>query len=135
MPSFDTAAVIERFNRACVEHDASLLPELVADDCVMESIEPAPDGTRYEGGATCLGFWEALAADTATWFEPEEIVVMDDRAVIRWRYHFGDGAADTVRGVNIMRVRDGQVVEAFGYVKSGAPAVADALAEATGDRR
>jgi hypothetical protein len=41
---------------------------------------------------------------------------MGDRAIIRWRFNFGDGGS--VRGANLMRVRDGQIVEALGYLKS-----------------
>jgi ketosteroid isomerase-like protein len=123
-----TADVIRTFNDAFLEHDASALPELVANDCVMESIEPAPDGTRYEGYANCVTFWQALANDTTTYFEVEDVVVTGDRAVIRWRYHFGDGVDGSVRGVNLMQVRDGKIVEALGYAKSGERRVADALA-------
>ena len=42
----------------------------IAPDCVMESIQPAPDGTRYEGYDACLAFWEAIATDpvpTSRW--------------------------------------------------------------------
>ncbi|MGZ6194899.1 MAG: nuclear transport factor 2 family protein, partial [Candidatus Binataceae bacterium] len=31
---------------------------------------------------------------------------------------FGAGESNSVRGVNLMRVRDGQIIEAMGYVKS-----------------
>ena len=37
-----------------------------------------------------------------------------DRAVIRWRLH---AAEAPFRGVNLMRVRDGKIVEALGYGK------------------
>jgi hypothetical protein len=40
---------------------------------------------------------------------------MDDRAIIAWRLH-REGSGP-VRGVNLMRTRDGQIVEARGYVK------------------
>jgi hypothetical protein len=79
----DTATTIEQFNRAFVTHDPSLLRALVAQSCVMESVEPAPLGTRYEGSVSCLAFWEALAADTASQFSPEDIWVGEDRAIIR----------------------------------------------------
>ena len=46
----------------------------------------------------------------------EDTVVCGERAVIRWRFNFGDGAS--VRGVNLMRVADGRIVEALGYAKS-----------------
>jgi SnoaL-like domain len=61
---------------------------------------------------------QALAGDRATQFEAEEITVAGDRATIRWRYRYGAGAADYVRGVNLMRVRDGRIVEALGYSKT-----------------
>ena len=105
----DTSEIIRRFNDAFVRHDPSQLDDLIGEDCVMEAIQPAPDGARYEGRTACLDFWRALAGD---------------RATIRWRYRYGAGAADYVRGVNLMRVRDGKIVEALGYSKTpGADAV------------
>jgi len=126
--------VIRRFNQAFLQHDAAMLADLVADECVMESIEPAPNGTRYEGREQCLSFWQALAGDPGGSFEPEDVVVAGDRATIRWRYRFGHGCARSVRGVNLMRVRAGKIVEALGYAKSGASDVADALSQATSVR-
>jgi len=69
-----TDAVIDRFNRAFQERDAALLVDVIAPDCVMESIQPAPD--------------------------------------------------DSVRGVNVMRVVDGKIVEAAGYSKTAATVAA-----------
>lgn len=40
-----------------------------------------------------------------------------DRGEIRWRLVWGSVAENSVRGVNLMRVRDGKIVEARGYVK------------------
>jgi ketosteroid isomerase-like protein len=114
-----TAEIIGRFNHAFVNHDPTALDDLIAADCVMEAIQPAPDGARYEGREACLGFWLALAEDRSTQFEAEEIVVLGEHATIRWRYRFGAAPADSVRGVNLMRVRDGQIVEALGYSKTG----------------
>jgi SnoaL-like protein len=122
-----TAAVIDRFNRAFLEHRAELLDDLVAPDCVMETIEPIPDGNRHEGGDVCVHFWTELANDRSSWFELEQVDVLDDRAIIRWRFHFGPEPDASVRGVNLMHVRDGRIVEALGYAKSGEAAVADAL--------
>ncbi|MFG1949367.1 nuclear transport factor 2 family protein [Nonomuraea sp. NPDC048826] len=114
-----TADTVDLFNRVFTDHDATALPDLIADDCVMDAIQPAPDGARVEGRDACLAFWQALAADRTTRFEPEEVTVAGDRATIRWRYHFGDGHADSVRGVTLVRVSDGRIVEALGYSKTG----------------
>lgn len=111
----ETSEIVRRFNQAFLEHEPALLKDLVGPDCVMESIQPAPNGTRYEGYDACLAFWEALAADRAAWFDVEDTVTMGDRAIIWWRFNFGDGGS--LRGVNVMRVRDGRIVEALGYSK------------------
>jgi hypothetical protein len=38
--------IIERFNHAFVAHDPVGFADLISDGCVMEAIEPAPDGAR-----------------------------------------------------------------------------------------
>jgi ketosteroid isomerase-like protein len=129
--SSQTLKIMQQFNRAFVQHDASLLDDLIAEDCVMESVEPAPDGTRYVGRKACLEFWQKLANNRDGAFADEDIVAMDERAIIRWRYRFGPGLSKSVRGVNVMRVRDGLIVEALGYVKSGDASVATAVRGAT----
>lgn len=115
MQTNETAEIIHRFNQAFRDHAPGILDQLIAQDCVMESIQPAPDGTRYEGYEACLAFWTALAADPVAYFDVEDTIVMGDRAVIRWRFNFGDG--ESIRGVNIMHVREGRITEALGYSK------------------
>ena len=116
MQTRDTAEIIRRFNRAILEHEPELLEGMVAPDCVMESIQPAPDGTRYEGHDVNLAFWQAMAADRVNRFEVEDTFVMGDRANVRWRFHFEGGGS--VRGVSLMRVRDGRIAEALAYAKT-----------------
>jgi ketosteroid isomerase-like protein len=114
-----TLQILQRFNQAFVQHDGSLLEDLIAEDCVMESVEPAPDGTRYVGRSACLEFWQKLANSRDGAFTAEDIVGIGEHGFIRWRYRFGPGLSQSVRGVNVMRVRDGLIIEALGYVKSG----------------
>ena len=116
MQTTETAEIVRRFNQAFEEHDPAILEDLVAQDCVMESIQPAPDGTRYEGYDVNLAFWQPMAADRVNSFEVEETFVMGDRATIRWRYHLGGGGS--LRGVSLIRVRDGRIVEALAYAKT-----------------
>lgn len=129
-----TSQIAQQFNQAFVQHDSSLLDDLVGDCCVMESVEPAPDGTRYVGRDACLEFWQKLADNREGAFEAEEIVAVEERAIIRWRYRFGPGLSKSVRGVNVMRVQDGRIIEALGYVKSGDASVATAVRNATNTR-
>jgi ketosteroid isomerase-like protein len=126
-----TLQVLQRFNQAFMQHDGSLLEDLIAEDCVMESVEPAPDGTRYVGRIACLEFWQKLANSRDGAFAAEDIVAVDEHGIIRWRYRFGPGLSQSVRGVNVMRVRDGLITEALGYVKSGDASVATAVRSAT----
>jgi SnoaL-like domain len=79
---------------------------------------PRSNGSRHVGRQACLAVWQGLAGDSGTHFEPEEVFVAGDRAIIRWRYFWGAGESNSVRGVNLMRVRGGQIIEAMGYVKS-----------------
>lgn len=114
-PTEETAEVLRRFNQAFADNDPSALEDLVAHNCVMESIQPAPNGTRYEGYEVNLKFWQAMMADRVNYFEPEDTVVMGDRAITRWRYHFGDG--ESLRGVSLVRVENGRIAEALAYAK------------------
>ena len=116
MQTTETSEVIRRFNQAFADHDPAQLEDLIAPDCVMESIQPAPNGTRYEGYDLNLRFWQAMATDPVNPFEPEDSVVIGDRAIIRWRYRFPDGRS--LRGVSLMRVSEGRIAEVLAYVKA-----------------
>jgi ketosteroid isomerase-like protein len=112
-----TSDVIQRFNDAFQRHDSTLLPELIADECIIENTTPAPNGARLEGKRACLELWSRLATSPGMHFDLEEVFVAGERAVIRWRLCWGEGESNSVRGVNVMRVRDGLIVEALGYSK------------------
>jgi hypothetical protein len=115
--STHTAVILQRFNQVFLDHDPSALQELVAETCVIENTQPAPDGSRHVGRAACIELWTRIATTAEIHFETEEIVAYGDRGEIRWRLVWGKGPGESVRGVNLMRVRDGRIVEARGYVK------------------
>ena len=117
-PGQTTSEVIRRFNEAFQRHDPALLSELIAADCVIENSTPAPSGSRHVGHKACLELWSRLATSPGMHFDIEEVFVTGERAVIRWRLRWGEGESNSVRGVNVMRVRDGLIVEALGYSKS-----------------
>lgn len=113
-----TREVLDRYNDAFRQHDPALLADLIAADCVIEDTGPAPDGVRREGGQACLARWSELAGNRALRFTPEAAEIHGDLAVQPWLLHWGDGEQDRVRGVNLIRIRDGRIVEARGYVKA-----------------
>ena len=118
-----TAAVVRRFLAAFQDGDAAAIRDLVAPDCIMEAMQPAPDGLRVEGYDANVAFWEAMVADPKGSFEVEDVVIAGDRAIQRWRYRFDAAEGDSVRGVTLIRVRDGRIAEALAYAKT--PAVSD----------
>jgi ketosteroid isomerase-like protein len=115
-----TAGLVDRFGTAFDRQDLDAVMALVTDDCVFESTSPAPDGTRFEGAADVRAEWEKLFANTNDpRFETEETVVLGDRAVVRWQYSWQEpsGERGHVRGVDVLRLRDGKIAEKFSYVK------------------
>ena len=112
-----TLEIVGRFHRAFEEHRPGDLDDLIGEGCVLENTAPAPDGARYEGRAACLEFWKGIASSPNLVFEAEEIWAGENRGIIRWQLRWSESKADRIRGVNIMRVRDGKIVEGLGYVK------------------
>jgi ketosteroid isomerase-like protein len=112
-----TSDVIRRFNDAFQRHDPTPLADLIAADCIIENTTPAPNGAKLVGKQACLELWSRLATSPEMHFDLEEVFVADERAIIRWRLRWGEGETNSVRGVNVMRVRDGLIVEALGYSK------------------
>jgi SnoaL-like domain len=115
--SVQTLDILTRFNQLFLDHDPTPLETLVADDCFVENTQPAPDGSLHQGKAACIQLWTGIATNPGIAFEAECITARGDGGEIRWRLRWGPEQADSIRGVNLMRVRDGQIVEARGYVK------------------
>jgi ketosteroid isomerase-like protein len=115
--SADQAAItdlINRFGAAWNEHDLDAALALCTDDIVFESTGPAPDGQRAAGQADVRAAWAPIFENVAAHFTTEDLFTNEDRAVSTWSYDWGEGH---VRGVDVMRVRDGKVCEKFSYVK------------------
>ncbi|MDQ1437593.1 MAG: hypothetical protein QOK43_1222 [Acidimicrobiaceae bacterium] len=107
--------IVDAFNAAFNGQDLDAVMALMTDDAVFESTSPAPDGVRYEGQAAVRGAWSQLFADSPqARFTVEELWGDGERWTQRWRYDWGDGH---VRGVDVMRIRDGKVAEKLSYVK------------------
>ena len=114
----DTAAVLQRYTRAFLEHDPSLLDALIAPDCVIERSKPVDGQTHLVGRDACLANWRALADNREGTFTIEEVVAMGERGLVFWHYRFGPGEADAQRGLNVLVVRDGLIAGGRGYAKA-----------------
>jgi uncharacterized protein (TIGR03086 family) len=115
-----TDAALATFSAAFGRGDVDAIMALMTDDCVFEATGPAPDGTRFEGAANVRAVWDDLFGNTAdAAFTEEESFVTGDRGVLRWLFTWTnpDGSPGHVRGVDVLRLRDGKVCEKYSYVK------------------
>jgi ketosteroid isomerase-like protein len=118
-PMTGTAEAVDRFNEAFNRHDVDAVMAAMTDDCVFENTSP-PNGQRYEGQAQVRAAWEEFfAASPDARFDGEDVIVAGDRCVVQWVYRWtnDDGSTSSLRGVDVLRVRDGKVAEKFAYVK------------------
>jgi len=114
-----TIAAVDRFNDAFNAHDVDAVMDAMTDDCVFENTSP-PSGHRYEGQAQVRAAWEEFfAASPTARFDGEDVIATGDRCVVQWRYTWttDDGTTSALRGVDVLRVRDGKIAEKFAYVK------------------
>jgi len=113
-----TRAAVDRFNEAFNAHDVDAVMAAMTDDCVFEDTSP-PHGTRHEGAAAVRVAWEQFfAASPTAHFDAEDVIVTGDRCVVPWHYTWSDASGSgSVRGVDVLRVRDGKVAEKLAYVK------------------
>ena len=116
-----TDEVIDRFNRAFRERDATLLEDIIAPAASWRA-SSHPGDTRYEGYDASFSSWEALIDDTTSHFEVEDVLHRRRVDAHPLALRLGPRPDDSVRGVNVMRVVDGTIVDA-GYSKA-APIVA-----------
>jgi len=92
----------------------------MTEDCVFESTGPSPDGQRHVGQAAVRSAWEQFFGETKDpKFTEEDTFLSGDRACVRWRFTWtsDDGSKGHVRGVDVIRFRDGLVWEKLSYVK------------------
>lgn len=111
-------AAAARLSAAFGRGDVDAIMATLTDDCVFESTTP-PDGEKVEGAEAIRAVWTELFAGAGARFEEEELFVAGDRGVLGWRYSWtgDDGRPGHVRGVDVLRFRDGRVCEKRSYVK------------------
>lgn len=112
--------IVLAFNEACNQHDVAGMMQLMSNNCVFESTNPAPDGTVYSGMEAITKFWQDFFRESPqAHFEIEDIFGYDVRCVMRWRYDWVDktGKKGHIRGADIYQVKEGLICEKLSYVK------------------
>lgn len=112
--------VLEYFNQALNRQDANAMMTCMTSDCIFENTYPAPNGTRYSGWEAVREFWvDFFNQSPGASLDFEEIFVFGERAFQRWVYSWQDesGGHGHVRGVDVLRFRDGKISEKLSYVK------------------
>lgn len=107
------------FNEALNRHDVDAMLGLVSDDCVMESADPAPDGTLYRGKPEIAAYWRALFRRAPhAQMQGEEVFGLGYRCMMRWKYSDGQPAdGRSVRGVTLFQIRNNLLSDIRLYVK------------------
>lgn len=107
-------------NAAFNRHDVDRMMQLMSEDCVLETAGPAPDGSRYSGKREITSHWqEFFQRLPEAHNDIEEVFSFGDRCVMRWRFFPGVGGDKSyVRGVDIVRVKDGRINEVLIYRKA-----------------
>jgi ketosteroid isomerase-like protein len=114
-----TIELIRRLDATFASRDLDATMALTTDDVVWETTTP-PDGERYVGKeAVRRGIEEFYRSSPKANFETEEVVALGDRAFFTWVYRWTDqeGKQGHVRGVDLVKIRDGKVAEMLAYVK------------------
>jgi ketosteroid isomerase-like protein len=118
-PVDEVRSAVERYRDAVDSHDIDAAVAAFTDDGLIDCT-PAPDGKRYEGAVEIRALFRQLfdSTDERT-FETEELIIAGDRAVVRWCHRWVDasGHPGHVRGIELLRVRDGKIAEKLAYVK------------------
>ena len=108
------------FNAALNRHDVAGMMQLMSEDCIFETTVPAPDGVMYSGQEVVTQFWRDFFRESPhAHIEIEEIFGLGIRCVMRWRYDWVDVDEQMghVRGVDIIKVKNGSICEILSYVK------------------
>jgi hypothetical protein len=115
------ARVTIELNQAFNRHDVAGMMQLVSDDCVFENADPAPDGSVHIGKEAITTLLQGLLRQSPNaHIKIEDIFGFGDRCIMRWRRDWEDAAENKlhVRGVDIIKEKNGFICEKLSYVKS-----------------
>ncbi|MFN2139814.1 MAG: nuclear transport factor 2 family protein [Candidatus Promineifilaceae bacterium] len=109
-----------QFYEAFNGHDVARMMQWLNEDCHLETSGPAPDGLVYTGKEALARYWEEFFRESPqAQIEVEDIFGLGMRVVARRRMTWVDaqGEERSVRGVDILRIKDGLISEILAYKK------------------
>lgn len=118
-----TIEVLNRWNDAWNEHDLDRVMELLHDDVEFENWT----GGRVAGKEALRKAWAPWFADHGGFRFTTEDLFVDEKAgkvLFRWALDWPsaekgrEGQPERRRGVDVMRFRDGRIVEKYTYSKT-----------------
>jgi steroid delta-isomerase-like uncharacterized protein len=118
----ETLALMQRHADAWNAHDADLLLSLMTPDCIFDgSAGPAPQGTRVQGHAALRPAFEAIwtTFPDASW--NEAVHILDGEiGFTTWIFRGtrADGSKVDVKGLDLLRFRDGKICHKDTYRKA-----------------
>lgn len=118
----ETLALMQRHADAWNAHDADQLLALMTADCVFDgSAGPAPQGARVQGHVALRPAFEAIwtTFPDARW--NEAVHLLDGEVgFTTWVFRGtkGDGTKVDVKGLDLLRFRDGKISHKDTYRKS-----------------
>ncbi len=118
--------MLERLGEAMSSHDARRVASLFAED--YRSEQPVHPGRAFVGREQVLANWTSVfegVPDFVAELRSSTVVGDTEWGEWDWRGHYADGSRFTLRGVTIMRVRDGQIVEGRLYLEPAEDAEED----------
>jgi ketosteroid isomerase-like protein len=110
--------MLERLRGAMNAHDAEAMASLFAED--YRSAQPLHPGREFTGRAQVLSNWSSVfegVPDFHSELVASATVGEHEWGEWDWRGQHADGSTFAMRGITILVVRDGQIVEARLYME------------------
>jgi len=113
--------IVIEFVKDFNNHNIEGMTQFITDNCILETIESGPNGTKYVGKREITKYWEDFFRNSRnTKLEIEEIFGSAIRCVLLWSLIWDDleGNRRYLRGVDIYRVKNGLIEAKQSYAKT-----------------